>query len=260
MITKKHFYIFNQADLPHQKVIEEDYDVPSPMQGNDLYERSLKSKQRPFPDKEYGSLRWWEVSNGNSGTSPFMDVLSTDSWTTVISGYKWWVLYPDSVKDEEQVECNVIPATCSNRNPTHANHHASIAINAARMPFSNEDEKAMHILQRPGETIYIPYGHVHSYYNLQDTNMIGVTQNYGSVGNLCRTWGELVTSGDSQHWKYVYYNILNKRQREIVRSTIFWPPEAFIDWVVEDDIVQGPLSAPDHIYDEIPHHCPKYNY
>lgn len=253
MVHKEHFYIFNQADLPHQKVIEEDYDIPTPIQGNNIYE-GLKE----FPNEEYGSLRWWAVSSGNSGTVAHLDPTSTDAWNSLISGYKWWAIYPESVKREDMAECKI--NECENRHPTPSNYHASIAVNMARMPYADDGE-VIHTLQRPGETIYVPYGLVHSVYNIGET--IAVTANYGSVGNLCRVWGELVTSGNPQHWQHVYYTVLNKRQREIVRSSFFWPPETLEDYGMEDDIVYGPLTEDgeeDEDMDELYHDCPKFNY
>merc|ERR1711862_379380 len=132
--------------------------------------------------------------------------------------------------------------SCKIRDPTPTNFHASIAVNAARFPYPG-DNKVIHTLQRPGETIYIPHGFVHSVWNLGET--IAVTENYGSVGNLCRVWGELVTTGDDRHWRVAYYTKFNKRQREIVRSSFFWPPEDFEDYAMDEDIVFGPLSERD---------------
>ena len=165
------------------------------------------------------------------------------------------MIYPEGVKNYEQVDCKV--TGCNNNNPSPTDYHPSIAVNAGHMPFLN-DETSMHILQRPGETIYLPYGHVHSAYNFQET--VGVTHSYVSVGNLCKVWGELVTSDNPRHWKYVYNNVLNRRQREMVRSTYFWPPEYFEDWLIDNDVVYGPLSNHEDDREEIPHRCPKYNY
>lgn len=254
MINKKHFYIFNQVDLPHQKVIEEDYDIPSPIQGNNLY-----SGLKDFPDEDYGSLRWWAVSSGNSGTVAHLDPTSTDAWNSLITGHKWWAIYPDSVTREEMAECKV-DIGCENRRPSPSSYHASIAVNMAHMPYADGGQ-AIHALQKPGETIYVPYGLVHSVYNLDET--IAVTENYGSVGNLCRVWGQLVTSGDPRHWEHVYYTVLDKRQRQIVRDSYFWPPEDFEDYVMDDHIVYGPLDEDGFEHDdmdEVFHDCPKYNY
>jgi len=250
MVNKKNFFVFDQIDLPHQKILEKDYEIPTPIQGNNIY-KGLHN----FPDEAYGSLRWWAVSSGDSGTHAHLDPMSSDVWNSLISGYKWWIIFPESVKDSDELSCK--EQNCKNLEPTPTNWHASIGINVARFPYS-DNEKATHVLQRPGETIYVPFGYVNSVYNLGET--IAVTENYGSIGNLCRVWGELVTTGDSHHWKHAYYTQFNQRQRQIVRSTYFWPPEAFEDYAMDDDTVFGPLSMREEDMDEVPHHCPKYNY
>ena len=81
-----------------------------------------------------------------------------------------------------------------------------------------------HILQKPGETLYIPYGIVHSVLNVpEDSDVtIAITKNYGSVANLDLVWKQVCESGDEKKWKILYNLVLNKQQRRHVRQ-LSWP-------------------------------------
>lgn len=98
--------------------------------------------------------------------------------------------------------------------------YGSIGVNAARTEYPN-DKYAYHVLQRPGETIYVPDGIVHSVFNLDAT--IAVTRNYGSAANLDKVWEEACTSGDDRKWKIMYNLVLNKEQRRRVRDSKYYP-------------------------------------
>jgi hypothetical protein len=63
---------------------------------------------------------------------------------------------------------------------------------------SSNDDGILHVLQKPGETLYIPYGHLHSVYNLQDC--IGITENYGAPMNAWQElWNAVALEGDVEH-------------------------------------------------------------
>ena len=51
MTSNNYFYIFDPLDREHQKVLHEDYSIPSPLKGADLFEGP---KRNFFPDKNYG--------------------------------------------------------------------------------------------------------------------------------------------------------------------------------------------------------------
>jgi len=215
MAFNKNFYIFDQLDHPAGKEVEKDYSVPAPFVNSDLF-GFLNS----FPPK-YGSMRWFCIGRGGTGTHPHMDPYSTDAWNSIISGHKWWIIYPTSVTDEEDIECSDV---CSVPDPTSRHWYASVGINAARSEYTN-GERPYHVLQKPGETIYVPNGYVHSVLNMDDT--VAVTANFGSFGNLDAVWQELVTESNSQHWKRAYYQVFNKEQRRHVRESYYWHPDEF---------------------------------
>jgi len=208
------FYIFDQLDEEWGKLIEQDYETPSPFQGKDLYPSD-------FPP-DYGSLRWWCVGPKNSGADPHMDPYGTDAWNSVTHGHKWWVLYPPSVS-EGSVGCD---EDCSVDDPTALDWYTSVGINALRTAVESGGATPMHVLLSAGETIYVPYGMVHSVLNIDDTTAI--TANYGSPGNLQRVWQEVLDDGNERFYKRLYYDSLDAKQRKAVREGEFWPPEDYL--------------------------------
>ena len=110
--------------------------------------------------------------------------------------------------------------SCSNDEVLTREWYGSIGVNAARTEYPN-DKYAYHVLQKPGETIYVPDGIVHSVFNFDAT--IAVTRNYGSAANLDKVWEEACTSGDDRKWKIMYNLVLNKEQRRRVRDSKYYP-------------------------------------
>lgn len=207
------FYIFDQLDHPAGKEIEKDYTTPNPFQKTDLYQNL-----NDFPE-DYGSKRWFCVGHAGTGTHPHMDPLGTDAWNSLISGHKWWVIYPSSLVSPDGLMCKT---ECSAPDLTLQHWYGSIGINAARSEYPLE-MKPFHVLQKPGETIYVPFGRVHSVFNMDDT--VAITANFGSAYNLEEVWKTLVQDGNEEHWKQLYYEELNREQRAFVRNTAYWPPE-----------------------------------
>ena len=136
------------------------------------------------------------------------------------------------------INCGRRPGTPK---PTTRDWYASIGINVARTYRSHSDHHSQqqmaattpyHILQKPGETLYIPYGIVHSVLNVPNENdaqndkkggvTIAITKNYGSLANLDLVWKQVCESGDEKKWKILYNLVLNKQQRRHVRQ-LSWP-------------------------------------
>jgi hypothetical protein len=101
-----------------------------------------------------------------SGTALHVDpLLGTHAWVTVVEGFKRWVLFP------------------------YGTDPSTIGIQSPQIPsvlwFSNWYEKALErvpqaieVLQRPGETVYVPAGWPHLVLNLEPT--VAITQNYAT--------------------------------------------------------------------------------
>lgn len=109
---------------------------------------------------------------------------------------------------------------CSPQDPETLDWYTSIGKHAARTSYANGSP--MHILQNPGETLYVPNDSVHSVMNLDET--IAITANYGSPGNLQNVWEAAVRKGAIHHWKDMYEQTFSDDEREAVMEGEIWPP------------------------------------
>jgi hypothetical protein len=134
-------------------------------------------------------------------------------------------IYPPVLKGEqegeESLECDF---WCSPDDPKPVDWYSSVGANALRTSYGTHQEQPFHVLQHPGETIYIPQGLVHSVLNMDNT--MAITANFGSGENLQMVWEE-VLDDKNQHWKEMYYQKMTRDQRRQVREGHFWPPEEF---------------------------------
>lgn len=86
--------------------------------------------------------------------------------------------------EEANIECD---DDCSPEFPVAIDWYASVAVNLMRTQYGN-NSMPMFILQKPGETIYVPHGMVHSVLNMDGT--IAITAGFGSPSNL-QTYGRM---------------------------------------------------------------------
>jgi histone arginine demethylase JMJD6 len=208
------------ADELHQ-----DYSVPGPFRDADVYEQLPHFKKRHFP-KDFGPLHYWIVGSYGTGTGPHADPLTTDAWSTLTSGHKWWIIYPKvkHVLSEAETQCH---RSCSTSmtdfhvtgKRDEVSWYASVAKHANKFHYGS-GEHAKFVLQNPGETIYLPFGMIHSVMNVDET--IAITEKFASMGNFAEVWREILVSGEYEDWHYMYYKILSKEQRAMAR-TVVWP-------------------------------------
>ncbi len=71
--------------------------------------------------------------------------------------------------------------------------YASVAKHGNKFYYGN-GQHTRHVLQKPGETIYLPYGMIHSVLNMDET--IAITEKFASFANLEEVWREILTSGE----------------------------------------------------------------
>ena len=230
MSTGKRFYIFDELKSSHSKVLLEDYTTPGPFHNIDLHRHLF---QFPYED---GPMRWFAMGTKYSGSLAHIDPHATDAWNSVVRGQKWWVLYPRTFSKRLQVkgreilgddfdddlECN---DDCSVTNYTPLDWYSSVAFDTLRNDYGSEH--AMHVLQVPGETIYVPHGLLHSVLNMEDT--FSVTSNYGAPGNLENVWKDLVLGGPNYEWIEVFCRTFNDHQRAQIYYGKYWD-EKFLKW------------------------------
>ena len=99
-----------------------------------------------------------------------MDPYSTDAWNSLVKGHKWWIIFPESVSEFDSNGERSL--TCSEKDHSPGDWFASIGKIAANLEYAgnHKNQRPQHILQKPGETIYVPYGRIHAVYNL-DSNI-----------------------------------------------------------------------------------------
>ena len=212
------FYVFDQLEDEEAKTLENDYEIPDPIKGADLY-AEMKKRGHFFE----GPLRWFALGQLGSGTQPHNDPYASDAWNTLIKGHKWWIIWPEGVTKDDHLEYIKCDDTCSYSDPFVREWASAIGINAARTEY-HPGHYAEHVLQRPGETMYVPHGRLHTVFNLDST--IAITANYGTAANLDRVWEAACNDGITDVKARIMYNlVLNSEQRARVRQTRLWPME-----------------------------------
>ncbi|KAJ3212564.1 hypothetical protein HDU82_000503 [Entophlyctis luteolus] len=130
--------------------------------------------------------RWIVIGPKRSGTGIHVDPLGTSAWNTLLSGHKRWALFPPS-SPKHLISFRGLP-----------DHEAStwFALVYPRLhdpTTTNESGQTLasrlgivDIIQRPGETVFVPGGWHHVVVNLDFA--VGVTQNFCSVASWESVW------------------------------------------------------------------------
>jgi histone arginine demethylase JMJD6 len=135
----------------------EDYDVPTCFAAPDLFQELGEEERPPY--------RWILMGPARSGTGLHVDPMGTHAWVTVVEGLKRWVLFPYKTDQEligmqnPQIPSALWFAEWYDR-----------AIEAV--------PGVIEVLQRPGETVYVPAGWSHLVLNLEPT--VAITHNYAT--------------------------------------------------------------------------------
>ena len=239
MIMEGNFYLFDTLVSEHAKTLLKDYTTPNPFRNIDLY-RDLKH----FPEDDGEPLRWFTMGTKYTGTFPHIDPHATDAWNSVVKGLKWWVIYPryfskrfqDKGEEilgddfDERLSCNT---NCSEEGSDIIDWYNSVAFDTLKNDYGSEH--AMHVLQVPGETIYVPYGMMHSVLNLEKT--IAVTSNYGAPGNIQDVWKEVLFYSDNNEGVQIYCQTFNDQQRAQIRAGTLWD-SAFDNFRCEENMFE----------------------
>lgn len=175
-------YIFDSGFHKSTKLLN-DYQVPKYFD-EDLFK--LTGARRP-------PYKWLVIGGARSGTGIHKDPLGTSAWNTLTKGHKRWCLFPPRTPkqlydppmkpyDHEGVSWfdQVYP-----KFKQRIDHYQTLG----------EKWGMIEVLQKPGETIYVPGGWAHVVMNLDMT--IAVTQNFCSSTNL----------------EYVYLSTRNSRPK-----------------------------------------------
>ncbi|KAL2918481.1 hypothetical protein HK105_201882 [Polyrhizophydium stewartii] len=143
-------YIFDASVFKSAPQLARDYTVPEYFR-DDLFRLVGSSRRPPY--------RWIVMGPARSGTGIHIDPLGTSAWNTLLLGHKRWALFPPGtakdkidpkLKDREAVTwfMNVYP----------------------KLRAAGEDLGMVEIIQRPGETVFVPGGWAHVVMNLGEAH------------------------------------------------------------------------------------------
>jgi len=123
--------------------------------------------------------RWILMGPPRSGTGLHIDPLWTNAWVTLLEGTKRWILVPPHVQSH-------LPDGAGLREP----QVPSVIWFQEYYDRVVTLEGVVEILQRPGETVFVPNGWPHLVLNLERT--VAITHNYASeFGPFERMWEQV---------------------------------------------------------------------
>jgi histone arginine demethylase JMJD6 len=160
-------------DASPTNVLVDEYDVP-PCFSPDLFAYSCGEIRPPY--------RWILIGPERSGTGLHIDPLFTNAWVTLLQGRKRWLLFPPDTP----------PELIGMDGPIQIPSSIWFSRYYDRVTKDEFAYPPVEVLQRPGETVFVPSGWPHLVLNLELT--VSVTHNYASEHgpNFGKMWHQVV--------------------------------------------------------------------
>lgn len=175
------FYIFERDLEGPRRPLLEDYSPPAYFL-DDLYD--LTEYTRAF----FPLYRYYVIGIDRTGSNLHVDPSCTSAWNTLLCGLKRWVLFPPGTSQEYVAQ---IGATCKGMggDAKPPAYWWLDVLPELRASGAAAELGMVECVQRPGETIYVPYGWWHAVLNIGFT--AAVTQNLLATDTLDYAWPEL---------------------------------------------------------------------